>query len=199
MWWRHLLMLIFSVTALPALAIDEVGFPEYATCQSAIEAELANGAELQSKPVPSEPELRELYGAQQFKRLHNGTPATVIYLCNGTRATGGTVAMQLIYLYFQSEAAAREEFSRQRLLLDQQLGKPCWDPVDAKLEKVSPRTIWTVRDGIQTDVSWSKVVNKQPLHWIVLIGTHGLNSMRHASEPIRTAYASSSCQKSGGG
>jgi len=186
--------IVLTTFAIPSYGQDAVGLPADATCQTVIDSELERGAELQKKPQPADPALQDLYGTQVFKRTQNGSEAAVIYLCGGFKRSGGTVDTQLIYIYLESESAAVAEYVRQRRLLDQQLGKPCWDPAQVQENRFGPRVVWNVRSKVQTDLTWSKVVNRQPLHWVVIIATHAPTDMELADESLRTVYAKSTCE-----
>jgi len=139
--------------------------------------------------------MKAYYGAEVFEGRIDRSAATIIYMCSGTKDSGGKVDAQLIYIDFQSETEAQVEYLRQRERLDKQFGKPCWDPAQYQVDGLGPRVVWTVRTGIETSITWSKVVNKQPLHWSVMIFTHDPTDRTNTAEPFRTLFAKSSCEK----
>jgi hypothetical protein len=208
--WRSLLVSLSILFALPTVGHDVVGYGAKATCQSAIDAEIAQGSELIESPGLANPVMKDFFGTIEFERTYNGTPAKIIYLCQGTKASGGSIVAQLIYIDRASERAARSEFARQKQWLEARLGAPCWDPtrlsdpqrallpVGEKPEDVlGPRTIWKVGPNIFTEISWHDLPNATPAKWQVLIHTHGPGDISKAAEPFLTLYRKSRCKRLG--
>jgi len=133
-------------------AADAPGFPQGTTCKAAITAELARGSVLQSKPEPKEPAMKSFYGTQVFQTRINGSAANIIYMCSGTKDSGGKVNAQLIYINFESEADAQAEYLWQRERLGEQLGKPCWDPNRYQVDGLGPEVVWNARAGSETSL-----------------------------------------------
>ena len=58
--------------------------------------------------------MKDYYApAVEFRRTFNGAPAAVIYLCNGTKAFGGLLVAQVIYVN-STERDIQNEVARQR-------------------------------------------------------------------------------------
>jgi hypothetical protein len=199
---------VSMLLALPANGQDDVGYGVKETCKDAIDAESARGSALIEPPGPPNPVMKDFYGAIEFERTFNGAPAKIIYLCEGTKVSGGSIVAQLIYIDRGSENEARAEFAKQKQWLEMTLVAPCWDPSrlsesqQALLspgkrpeEVLGPRTIWRAAPRIYTDISWNYVRNAAPARWQVLIHSHGPGDMSRTGEPFLTLYRMSSCER----
>ena len=160
---RISLALLLLVAAVSAHAQDLPGYGDGDTCKSVIDAEIAQGSKI--KEPLSNPVKQDFYGTVTFKRAFNGTPATVIYLCQGPKASGGSVVAQLIYIASEDERRVRREFMRQKALLLARLGPPC-----RELAGVHPHVTWRLRRGLFADLGWSKAATSEP-QWNVVIQT----------------------------
>jgi hypothetical protein len=109
--------------------------------------------------------MKDFYGTVTFKGTFNGMPATIIYLCSGTRASGGLVTDQLIYIESHDESAVTREFSRQRDLLKSRLGSPCREVTDGH-----PRVVWKRDPGFFTLLKWSPGGGSEQ-EWAVIFET----------------------------
>jgi hypothetical protein len=207
--WQLLLPISVSILlVLPAHAQDVVGYSAKDTCKGAIDAEIARGSKLIEPPGPPNPVMKDFYGTVEFERTYHGTPAKVIYLCQGTKVSGGSIFAQLIHIGRGSAAAARSEFEQQKQWVEASLGTPCWDPTRlsdaqrAKLraagkpaETLGPMTIWKSGQNNFTDVSWISVPNATPPKWDVIVSTHGPADFSHAGEPFLSLYRMSTCER----
>jgi hypothetical protein len=149
--------------------------------------------------------MKDWYGTSSFRRDYAGIPATVIYLCEGSKASGGEIKGQLIYLAFESETDVQREFERQKQLLEQRLGPPCWDPArlnqrqqaflsstgqKLELRPGAPIT-WRLESGVFTDLSWGKWHTGET--WNVVISTGPPPDLSYAGELLRTLHELSDC------
>ena len=197
------LCLFAGVIGVEASAQD-LGYNPAATCKTAMDNELARGATSIPPSAPPNPVMKDFYGTSSFRREYSGMSATIIYLCEGPKTSGGEVKGQLVYLIFDSEYEVQREFERQRGLLEQQLGMPCWDPahlnqkqqafLNGTGQKFEARPgaaiIWRLKSGLYTDLSWGKWHTGDS--WNVVIGTHPA-PVTDSREPGRTLYDLSNC------
>jgi hypothetical protein len=183
---RLLLVLLPLLASLPLHAQDLAGFQDQDTCQSAIDAEIARGAK--RIEIVENPVRKDFFGTVEFERMNNGTPAIIIYLCEGTKASGGRVISRLVHMVRHSELAARAEYERQKLAVEATFGPPCWDPstpCDAQRDKLrqlgkteatlSPVTVWRPAPRIFIDVNWGSAAAKDAARasrWNVGVLTH---------------------------
>lgn len=59
-----------------------------------------------------------------IKRLFDGDPAALVYVCNRT----GRIVNRIVYMHFQDGNLARAAFEKHRQSITRELGVPCWNP-----------------------------------------------------------------------
>jgi len=160
--WTRLAPLLVAVVA-SVHAQNLPGFRANETCKTAIDAEIGRGSKM--KEPPSNPVMKDFYGTVTFNGTFNGMAATIIYLCSGTKASGGLVGSQLIYIERPNQNEVSREFARQRDLLQAQLGSPCREFADSH-----PRVVWKRDPGFFTLLNWSPGGGPEP-KWSVIIQT----------------------------
>lgn len=159
--WLALSLLLASAASVHAQ--DLPGYDPQATCKSILDAETARGSTL-IEPPPN-PVMKDFYGTLRFERPFNGVPATVIYLCQGTKASGGSIVAELIYIEREDESHVRREFARQKALFRARLGPAC-----RELTGGHPHVTWKIRPGLFADLGWAKSASLEP-KWNVVIST----------------------------
>jgi hypothetical protein len=199
---------ILAIASLPAHGEDLVGYNAKETCKSAIEAETVRGSRLIESPGPPNPVTKDFYGTIVFERVHHGDTVKVVYLCHGTKVSGGSIVAQLIYVDRWSEDAARSKFEEEKQSLQDRFGAPCWDTsrlnnaqrealrTQGKREQqLSPRTIWNSGPGILIDLSWDAAPNATPAKWTIVVHTHAPYDLSMVAEPFASLYRLSTCQR----
>ena len=189
-WVLWLLCSIFAIAR--AQAQDAVGFGPQDTCQVALEAETAKGASrLEPPALPY-----NQFGNLVFHRTQNGAPASVIYLCNGVKPTGGPIFAQIIRIERSSEDVAQSEFKRQVEFLRHQFGEPCWNGTTLTPEQrasipegFTHRMYWRVRSWAITDIGWWEIKDRTPRVWGIVINTGWPWDPTHLTEPSRTIWS----------
>ena len=196
------LFIVFSAIMVTQLAHanELLGFNPETTCKSTLDAEVTNGAKLREPPFPPNPVMKDFFGTIEFTRFHQGTMATIIYLCQGTKVSGGTVVAQIIQILRASEDDARREYDRQKQLLIAQLGPPCWDPstLDEQSREQSPShghslTTWRNGAGLYTDIHWSP--RTPPLDSLVVIDTYRYSTLDRSKQSALIGPYAPSCMK----
>jgi hypothetical protein len=202
---RHRALWLLSSVLLfaRAHAQDDVGFDPERACKDAVDAEVAKGARRVTyrQNSPPNPWTKDLFGNPVFERTQNGVPAQVIYVCEGTKPSGGPIAAQIITMNRSSESDTLKEFRRQTEFLIRQLGDPCWDvsqlPTEERallpLDGLGSQIMWKVRPQVFTNIIWAKVPNARPEAWRIVISSHRPLDIAKATEPFRTLWSKSKC------
>ena len=175
-------LILFALTSTLALEPDSAVFPEGLTCRAALDAEVQYG----SQPQTSLDRALTLNVPAVFKRLFRGSPASVIYMCNG-----GVVQARLIYIPFDSQDAAQATFDIYRRALTQQFGKPCGH--EAPVSRVE----WKARHGAVTSLT---LLPHSTGQWQLLVETYEVQITKSpvpSDDPVSVQrHGSSSCEQS---
>lgn len=143
------LALLLLAAAASAKAQDDPGLGVHETCKSAIDNEIVRGSKMKD-PV-SNPLMKDFYGNVIFYGTFNDRPAMIVYVCTGTKASGGWVGSRLIYIEGRNEGEVQREFARERGLLQARLGLPCRAASDGH-----QHVAWKRTSGIFTFLDWAK-------------------------------------------
>jgi hypothetical protein len=127
--------------------------------------------------------MKDWQGDHFFNGSIGGSPAMIRYLCEGPKATGGTIKAQIIWIDHPTETLAKSEYGRQTQILETHHGKPCWDlsqPSGTQhlppSDKPPRPTTWKLYPDIWADIVISQQPNLDPAVWRVAIMTFRLST-----------------------